>query len=139
MSFVGTLTGWNHHVFCICFVKTKNVQFVYILQVERNRLYLQDDFSRVAPFSNSLGNFVTTKGRGRTLFEVKGAAEAAGVNCQLPSSQDLGYLQQVPASTALPLLIRDARSTRSPAVPQNAVSAENKILRDLKENLFRRI
>lgn len=107
--------------------------------MERNCLYLQDDFSRVAPFSNSLGNFVTTKGRGRTLFEVKGAAEAAEVNCQLPSSQDLGYLQQVPASTALPLLIRDARSTRSPAVPQNAVSAENKILRDLKENLFRRI
>ena len=48
--------------------------------MERNGFYLQDDFSRVARFPNSLGNVDTTFWGSRSLLEVKGAdayAEAA--------------------------------------------------------------
>ncbi|XP_078346886.1 uncharacterized protein LOC144632162 [Oculina patagonica] len=98
-----------------------------VFRVERNSLYLQDDFTRVARFPNSIGNFETTLWRERTSLEVKGAAEAAGVNGHLPSPQDLG-ISAPSTSTSGPTFThtQDATSMRSPAVPRNAMSLKTK-------------
>ncbi len=128
-------SGFRWHTYwlessCILQMFRKNTKIYnsfYILQVERNSLYLQDDFTRVARFPNSIGNFETTLWRDRTSLEVKGAAEAAGVNGHLPSPQDLG-ISAPSTSTSGPTFThtQDATSMRSPAVPRNAMSLKTK-------------
>ena len=97
------------------------MQFVYILQVDINGLYLQDDFTRVARFPNSLRNFETTMWRERTSLEVKGATvhAAVGDNFQIPTPQEFGILNA--AGTSGTTSTQDSASGRSPSL-RNALS-----------------
>lgn len=97
---------------CICLVKKHKVQFVYILQVEKEW----------RNFPNTLGNFETTMRLKRTELEVKGVTVAPVENFQLSSTQDFRILSTASTSTSGTTFSQDLASSRSPV--QNALTLQ---------------
>ena len=88
--------------------------------MERSGLYLQDDFSRVARFPNSMGNFETTMWRDRTSLEVKGTDLATADTAHaLPSPQDFGITASS-SSTG----VHDPQSNRIQSANRNPLSLQ---------------
>ena len=99
--------------------------YVY-LQVERDSIYLQEDFNRVARFPNSSGSFDTTLWRDRTSLEVMGTdigAHNPATPVQLPSPQDFGIMGLPGTSTSSTITSLAAdQSSRNPPTARNAYS-----------------
>ena len=104
--------------------------------MERNGLYLQDDFSRVARFPNSLGNFETTLWRERSSFEVKRSnteEPSTPTTFQVPSPHDFG-LSPLPSSAAASISFQAASqrmpsSSRTPSALNRATKQSGEIRR----------
>ena len=99
--------------------------------MERNGLYLQDDFSRVTRFPNLLGSFETTLWREKSTLEVKGTDVEA--NFKAPSPHDFPLLSLPPspavASTSFPVTGPGQHISSNSRIPRASKQSTGEIRR----------